>query len=92
MMVVEVPTMATMNVSLPDPMKDWVEAQAGTGRYANASDYVRDLIRRDQDRLARIAVMQGLVDDGLASGISTRTPEEIRQLGRDRLKASLAKK
>ena len=47
--------MATMNVSLPDPMKDWVEAQAGTGRYANASDYVRDLIRRDQDRLAKIA-------------------------------------
>ena len=42
--------MATMNVSLPDPMKDWVEAQAATGRYSNASDYVRDLIRRDQER------------------------------------------
>ena len=40
--------MATMNVSLPDPMKDLVEAQAKTGRYSNASDYVRDLIRRDQ--------------------------------------------
>src|SRR6185437_15736805 len=37
--------MATMNVSLPDPMKEWVEAQAATGRYSNASDYVRDLIR-----------------------------------------------
>ena len=40
--------MATMNVSLPDAMKEWVEGQAGTGRYSNASDYVRDLIRRDQ--------------------------------------------
>lgn len=40
--------MATMNVSLPDPMKEWVEAQARTGRYSNASDYVRDLILRDQ--------------------------------------------
>lgn len=39
--------MATMNVSLPDRMKDWVEVQARTGRYSNASDYVRDLIRRD---------------------------------------------
>lgn len=37
--------MASMIVSLPDPMKDWVEAQARTGRYSNASDYVRDLIR-----------------------------------------------
>ena len=83
--------MATMNVSLPDPMKDWVEAQADTGRYANASDYVRDLIRRDQDRLAKLAELQRLVDEGLASGISTRTPEEIRQLGRDRLAAAQAK-
>lgn len=83
--------MATMNVSLPDPMKDWVEAQAGIGRYANASDYVRDLIRRDQDRLAKIAELQHLVDVGLASGISSRTPDEIRQLGRDRLTAVQAK-
>lgn len=38
--------MATLNVSLPDPMKDWVETQVKTGHYSNASDYVRDLIRR----------------------------------------------
>jgi antitoxin ParD1/3/4 len=60
--------MATMNVSLPDPMKAWVEAQAETGRYANASDYVRDLIRRDQERASKIAAMQKLIDEGLASG------------------------
>jgi len=60
--------MATMNVSLPDPMKEWVEAQAATGRYANASDYVRDLIRKDQERADKIAAMQKLVDEGLASG------------------------
>lgn len=35
--------MATMNVSLPDSMKHWVEAQTRAGRYSNASDYVRDL-------------------------------------------------
>ena len=56
--------MATMNVSLPAPMKDWVEAQAKTGRYSNASDYVRDLIRRDQARTDKIAEMQRFVDDG----------------------------
>ncbi len=60
--------MATMNVSLPDQMKDWVEGQTRTGRYSNASDYVRDLIRRDQDRQAAVAEMQQLVDEGLASG------------------------
>ena len=60
--------MATMNVSLPDPMKNWVEAQAKSGRYGNASDYVRDLIRRDQERQAAIVEIQKLVDEGLASG------------------------
>ena len=64
--------MATMNVSLPDPMKDWVEGQTKSGRYSNASDYVRDLIRRDQDRQAAIAELQQLVDEGLASGTAQK--------------------
>ncbi|MEL6062920.1 MULTISPECIES: type II toxin-antitoxin system ParD family antitoxin [unclassified Methylobacterium] len=83
--------MATMNISLPDPMKAWVEAQAGTGRYANASDYVRDLIRRDQERLAKIDELQRLIDDGLAAGVSDRSEEEIRRLGRERLAALRAR-
>ncbi|UWQ56414.1 type II toxin-antitoxin system ParD family antitoxin [Leisingera caerulea] len=60
--------MATMNVSLPDQMKDWVEEQARTGTYANSSDYVRDLIRRDQARAAAIAELQSAIDAGFASG------------------------
>lgn len=58
--------MATMNVSLPDEMKEWVEAQAATGRYANASDYVRDLIRGDMSRTAGIATLQAEIDKGRA--------------------------
>lgn len=69
--------MATMNVSLPDPMKDWVEAQAKTGRYSNASDYVRDLIRRDQARNDKIAAMQSFVDAGLQSGVGSRSKDEL---------------
>ncbi|MGV1761359.1 type II toxin-antitoxin system ParD family antitoxin [Rhizobium sp. A22-96] len=69
--------MATMNVSLPDPMKDWVEAQARTGRYSNASDYVRDLIRRDQARSDKVAAMQRFVDDGLNSGVGSRSKDEL---------------
>ncbi|MFC0632927.1 type II toxin-antitoxin system ParD family antitoxin [Brevundimonas balnearis] len=69
--------MATMNISLPDQMKAWVEAQSADGRYANASDYVRDLIRRDQVRADKIAQMQRLIDEGRASGISDRTPRQI---------------
>lgn len=69
--------MATMNISLPAQMKAWVESRSADGRYANASDYVRDLIRRDQERTAKIAHMQGLVDEGRASGVSEKSVEEI---------------
>ena len=40
--------MASMNVSLPDPMRDYVQRRIDSGHYASVSDYVRDLIRRDQ--------------------------------------------
>jgi antitoxin ParD1/3/4 len=76
--------MATMNVSLPDPMKEWVEAQTRTGRYSNASDYVRDLIRRDQERASKTAELQGLIDQGLASGVSRRSMDEVLQEARTR--------
>jgi len=70
--------MATMNISLPDPMKRWVEGQAESGRYSNASDYVRDLIRRDQERMAKVAHMQFLVDEARAGGVSNETMADIR--------------
>lgn len=76
--------MATMNVSLPDAMKDWVEGQARTGRYSNASDYVRDLIRRDQERADKIAHMQRLIDEAAASGVSDKSMKDIRAQARRR--------
>ncbi len=63
--------MGTMNISLPDPMKSWVEDRAKSGRYANSSDYVRDLIRRDRARIEAIAELQAAIDSGLASGPAT---------------------
>lgn len=76
--------MATMNVSLPDTMKAWVEAQAESGRYSNSSDYVRDLIRRDQRREHKIEAMQQLIDEAEASGIETRSVAELLDAARAR--------
>lgn len=78
--------MATMNVSLPDPMKKWVNAQAEAGRYGNASDYVRDLIRRDQDRQEKNAELHALISEGLDSGISDKSMDDIREDVRQRLR------
>ena len=60
--------MATMNVSLPDPMKEWVESRMKDGKFGNTSDYVRHLIRRDQERAEAFAEIQQAVAEAIASG------------------------
>lgn len=80
--------MATMNVSLPDPMKAWVEAQVNGGQYGNASDYVRDLIRRDQQDREKIKTLQDAITKGIESGMSDRTMQEILKEARSKAKAA----
>ena len=74
--------MATMNVSLPDPMKSWVEQQAKAGKYSNSSDYVRDLIRKDQEKTERVANLQTRVDEGLRSGRGSSDMRALKNLAR----------
>jgi antitoxin ParD1/3/4 len=58
--------MSTLHVSLPPAMKAFVEAQVHSGLYSSASDYVRTLIRADQQRQAEARVDATLLD-GFAS-------------------------
>jgi len=55
--------MTTMNISLPDALKAFVDEQVAGRGYSTSSEYVRELIRRDQDRLH----LRGLLLDGAAS-------------------------
>lgn len=74
--------MATMNISLPDPLKEHVREQVATGAYSNPSDYVRALIRADRKRVEEERLEQMLLD-GLASGPAVEaTPERMAELRR----------
>jgi antitoxin ParD1/3/4 len=42
--------MDSMNISLPEPLKQFVDGQIASGRYSSASEYVRELIRDDEKR------------------------------------------
>ncbi len=77
--------MATMNISIPEPMKDWVQAQVSTGTYANASDYVRDLIRQDQQKRSQLAALQAAISVGMESGISDKSFDQIIEQARQQL-------
>ena len=56
--------MATMNVSLPEELKAFVDLQTREGGYGSTSEFVRDLIRREQDRQH----LRALLLDGASSG------------------------
>lgn len=55
--------MGTMNVSLPDTLKAFVEQQVAQRGYGTSSEYIRELIRKDQDR----ATLRKLVLEGAES-------------------------
>jgi antitoxin ParD1/3/4 len=57
----------TMNISLPAPLKKFVDRQVKERGYAGVSDYVRELIRDDQKRAAADQ-LRSIIAEGLASG------------------------
>ena len=80
--------MATMNISLPDPLRDWVQEQIQDGNYASSSDYLRDLIRRDKEAREQKTVLQEAITAGLKSSISQRSMDEL--LAAAKLKVNVA--
>jgi antitoxin ParD1/3/4 len=79
--------MQTMNISLPDPMKQYVEDQVTAGAYSSASEYVRELVRADQKRHAKEQLEQVLlsaINSGDPLEVTTGIIDEVRQRLRSR--------
>lgn len=70
--------MTTLNISMPPALQNWVDAQVAQGRYADAADYLRDLVRRDQETASdHRRWVQTMIDEGLASGVLDAEPEDV---------------
>ncbi len=78
--------MMRKTITLPDAMEEWVKDQISSGRYANDSEYFRDLIRRDQDRRNAEAELRALIKEGLESGVSENTIPDIMKRVESRLR------
>lgn len=76
--------MAQMNISIPEKLKGWAESRVAEGRYSSTSDYVRDLVRRDQEHEEKRRQLQAAIDEGRKSGISERSISDIIEDGRKR--------
>lgn len=70
--------MTDLTFSIPPALQSWVDAQLAAGRYADAGEYLRDLVRRDlAEASADRQWIKALVDEGLASGVAPGDAEEV---------------
>lgn len=60
-----------MSFALPDSMREYIDNRVASGNYGNTSEYIRDLVRRDQEEQARKRLRE-LIEEGLASGPGRR--------------------
>ena len=73
-----------MNISLPESLKDYVEAQVRDGGYSTPSEYVRELLRQDQLRRAE-EKLEALLLEGLRSGRPIKIDKEFLDRKRKQL-------
>ena len=80
--------MSRKTITIPETMEEWVKAQIACGRYGNDSEYFRDLIRTDQDRASAKNELAALIEEGINSGTSESSIEDIikhvrKKIGQD---------
>ncbi|MDN5753560.1 MAG: type II toxin-antitoxin system ParD family antitoxin [Nitrosospira sp.] len=76
-------------ITLTEQQDSWVKGQIETGQFGNDSEYIRHLIRRDQQAQERVAALRQALLEGESSGTSTALDmPAIKAAGRRRMKAA----
>lgn len=78
--------MVKKSITITDQQDQWIKAQMATGNYATDSEVVREALREKQQRDAEIEAIRAALIEGEQSGISDRTPEDVRAAVLDRLR------
>lgn len=71
--------MVKKSITVTDQQEEWIKSRIASGDYGNDSELLRDLIRQRQHADAELAALRAAVQEGLDSGMSNRTPDDVRQ-------------
>jgi antitoxin ParD1/3/4 len=74
-------------ITLTDKQDQWIKAQIAAGEYTNDSEYIRDLVRRDQEENAKFQALKLAIQEGLSSGVSDKSVTDIMEEVESRLRA-----
>ncbi|NCN83506.1 MAG: type II toxin-antitoxin system ParD family antitoxin [Sphingomonadales bacterium] len=78
--------MATVRktITLSESQDAWIKSQIARGEFTNDSEYIRDLVRRDQSQQDRLATLREAIAEGLDSGTSDKSLDDIWSAAEDR--------
>lgn len=74
-------------ITLTDKQDQWIKSRIAAGEYTNDSEYIRDLVRRDQEQNARFSALKAAIQEGLDSGISDKKLRDVWEEAEARYKA-----
>lgn len=80
--------MVRKTISFTEQHDEWIKSRIASGDYASDSEYVRDLIRKDQRENEKLASLRAAIADGLSSGISDRDVKDIMAAIDNKLRAN----
>lgn len=74
-------------ISVTEKQEQWIKAQIAAGEFTNDSEYIRDLLRRDQEKNAKYLELKTAIQQGLDSGVGTKSIPQIMEEVEARLRA-----
>ncbi len=80
--------MVRKTITFTEQQDAWIKGRIGCGDYASDSEYMRDLIRRDQQQNEKFHALRSAIEEGLNSGISDKQVPDIMKEVKDRLRAN----
>lgn len=80
--------MATIrkSITFTDKLSDWIQTLIAEGDYANESEYIRDLVRKDLEKNAKFRELKTAIQLGFDSGVGDKTIPQIMKQVEDKLK------
>lgn len=78
--------MTSMSVSLSDQLRGFIKSRVESGDYHNESEYIRDLVRKDREKLSEEQQLLNLLRQSEQSGVSNNTIPDIMSSVKKRLK------
>ena len=84
--------MATIRktITLSDTQDSWIKTQIARGAFTNDSEYIRDLVRRDQEEQGKLSDLRNAISEGMGSGLSERSLDDIWAEGEERARSANA--